>query len=44
MVISAERTNTARKGMRSDIIDTEVIQRMRMDGEWVIERESSRRL
>lgn len=39
MVISAERTNTARKGMRSDIIDTEVIQkRMRMDGEWVIER------
>lgn len=38
MVIGAERNNTARKGMRSDTIDTEVIERMRTDGEWVIER------
>ena len=36
MVISVERNNTARKGRRSDTIDTEVIQRMRVDGEWAI--------
>ena len=36
MVISVERNNTARKGRRSDTIDTEVIQIMRVNGECAI--------